>query len=194
MPGSGAQATLLVRGNLGGGFETADGRFVIYTANNPTTGLDVMALPTSGSGTSVTLLASPANEFVTSMSHDGRWITVNDFAGGSNVVRRLITTGTTPTLGGTFSLGSDSLTGSVLRSDAGEVFLSTADGSLKSVALAPAGEGVTLGPARTLFKLPTGDGLFSPSAHGNEFVVTELPFARGQTLRVVTNWEKRLGR
>ena len=53
---------------------------------------------------------------------------------------------------------------------------------------------MTLGPARTLFKLPTGDGLFSPSAHGNEFVVTELPFAKGQTLRVVTNWEKRLGR
>lgn len=74
------------------------------------------------------------------------------------------------------------------------MFLSTADGSLKSITLTPTGEGLTLGPPRTLFTLPTGDGSVSPSAHGNEFVVIELPFAKGQTLRVVTNWEKRLGR
>ena len=51
-----------------------------------------------------------------------------------------------------------------------------------------------LGPPKTLFKLPAGDGSFSPSAHGNEFVVQELPFAKGQTLRVLTNWEKRLSK
>ena len=54
----------------------------------------------------------------------------------------------------------------------------TADGSLKSVTLTPAGDGLTLGPPKTLFKLPTGDGSFSPSAHGNDFVVHELPFAK----------------
>ena len=32
------------------------------------------------------------------------------------------------------------------------------------------------------------------SPHGNEFVVHELPFAKGQTLRVLTNWEKRLSK
>ncbi len=192
--GSGAQPTLLVRGNFGGGFETADGRFVIYTANNPTTGLDIMALPMSASAASVTLSATPANEYVLSMSHDGRWITVNDFAGGANVVRRLITSGTSPTLGSTYSLGSDILFGSALRPDAGEVFLSTADGSLKSIMLTPAADGLTVGPAKTLFRLPSGDGSFSSSAHGNEFVVTELPFARGQTIRVLTNWENRLAK
>ncbi len=192
--GSGAPPTVLLRGAFGGGFETPDGRFVIYTARNPTTGLDVMALPMSGPATPVTLLATVANEFVTSMSHDGRWITVNDFAGGANVVRRLITTGTSPTLGNTYSLGSGILLGSSLRPDAGEVFLSTVDGSLNSIKLTSAGEGVTFGPVRTLFKLPSGDGTFSSSAQGNEFVVTELPFARGQTVRVLTNWEKRLGK
>ena len=60
--------------------------------------------------------------------------------------------------------------------------------------LTPAGDGLTLGPPKTLFKLPAGDGSFSPSAHGNEFVVQELPFAKGQTLRVLTNWEKRLSK
>jgi hypothetical protein len=29
---------------------------------------------------------------------------------------------------------------------------------------------------------------------GNEFVVQELPLAKGQTLRVLTNWEKRLSK
>ena len=74
------------------------------------------------------------------------------------------------------------------------MFIVTADGSLKSVTLTPASDGLTLGPPKTLFKLPTGDGSFSPSSHGNEFVVHELPFAKGQTLRVLTNWEKRLSK
>ncbi len=191
---SGAQPTLIVNGNFAGGFETADGRFVIFTASNPKTGLDAMALPISGSGTPVPLATTPANELVASISDDGRWVTITDFAGGSNIVRRLITKSGTPTLGGTFSLGSDAVNGSVLRRDGGEVFFKTADASLMSVTLTPAGEGLTLGPPKTLFKLPTGDGSFSPSAQGNEFVVHETPFAKGQTLRVLTNWEKRLSK
>ena len=83
----------------------------------------------------------------------------------------------------------------MLRNDGREVFFVTADSSLLNPwSLTPAGEGLTLGPPKTLFKLPTGDGSFSPSAHGNEFVVQELPFAKGQTLRVLTNWEKRLSK
>ena len=191
---SGAQATLVAKGNFAGGFETADGRFMIYTVTNPTTGLDVVAVPLVGSGTPVTLAASSMNEYLASISDDGRWVTISDFQGGSSVIRRLITTGNTPTLGGTFSLGSDIASPAILRGDGGEVFIVTADGSLKSVTLTPAGDGLTLGPPKTLFKLPTGDGSFSPSAHGNEFVVHELPFAKGQTLRVLTNWEKRLSK
>ena len=75
-----------------------------------------------------------------------------------------------------------------------KLLLATADGSFKSMTLTPTVEGLALGPPKTLFKLPTGDGTFSPSAHGNEFVVTELPFAKGQTLRVLTNWEERLSK
>jgi hypothetical protein len=191
---SGAQATLLAKGNFAGGFESGDGRFMIYTVSNPTTGLDVVALPLFGSGTPVALAASSTNEYVSSISNDGRWVTISDLQGGSSVVRRLITDGNTPTLGGTFSLGSDIASPAMLRSDGAEVFFVTADGSLKSVTLTPAGDGLTLGPPRTLFKLPAGDGSFSPSAHGNEFVVHELPFARGQTLRVLTNWEKRVSK
>ena len=55
---SGAQATLIAKGNFSGGFESADGRFMIYTVSNPTTGLDVVALPLVGSGTPVALAAS----------------------------------------------------------------------------------------------------------------------------------------
>jgi hypothetical protein len=185
---------LVAKGNFAGGFETADGRFMIYTVTSPTTGLDVVAAPLGGSGTPVTLAASSTNEYLASISGDGRWVTISDFQGESSVIRRLITTGNTPTLGGTFSLGSDIANPAILRGDGGEVFIVTGDRSLKSLTLTPAGDGLTLGPPKTLFKLPTGDGSFSPSSHGNEFVVHELPFAKGQTLRVLTNWEKRLSK
>ena len=191
---SAAEPQLIVRGSFSGGFETADGRFVIFTASDPKTGLDVMAAPVSSSGTPVPLAATPASEVVTSVSSDDRWITIGDLAGRSNAVRRLMTKGGNPTLGGMFSLGSDGIGPAILRRDGGEVFVATADGSLKSATLTPVGEGLTLGPLRTLFKLPAGDGSFSPSPHGNEFVVQESPFAKGQTLRVLTNWEKRLSK
>ncbi len=191
---SAAEPQLIVSGSFSGGFETADGRFVIFTASDPKTGLDVMAAPVSSSGAPVALAATPASELVTSVSSDDRWITIGDLAGRSNAIRRLMTKGGNPTLGGMFSLGSDGIGPAILRRDGGEVFVATADGSLKSATLTPAGEGLTLGPLRTLFKLPTGDGSFSPSPHGNEFVVQELPFAKGQTLRVLTNWEKRLSK
>jgi hypothetical protein len=191
---SGAQATAVVKeGIYSGGFETADRRFIIYTGINPKTGLDVMAVPLSGSGAPVPLAATPASEVAASMSDDGRWLVIADadVNAGSAVVRRLDTTGTTPVLGGTFSLGSDIVQGT-LRRDAAEMFLTAADGSLKSMTLTPAGDGLTLGPPKTLFQLSAGDGSFGASKGGNEFVVTEFPFARGQTLRVLTNWEKRL--
>lgn len=71
----------------------------------------------------------------------------------------------------------------------------TPDRSLKSVKLTPAGDGLTLAAPKTLFTLPASDdGGFSPSTHGNEFVVIESLFARGQTLRVLTHWEKRLAK
>ena len=191
---SGAEPQLIASGSFAAGFETADGRFVIFTASDPKTGLDVMAAPVSSSGTRVALAATLASEVVTSVSSDDRWITIGDLSGRSNAVRRLMTKGGNPTLGGMFSLGSDGLGPAILRRDGGEVFVATADGSLKSVTLTQTGEGLTLGPPKTLFKLPTGDGSFSPSAQGNEFVVHETPFAKGQTLRVLTNWEKRLSR
>jgi hypothetical protein len=51
---------------------------------------------------------------------------------------------------------------------------------------------LTLGAPQTLFKLPPGTGEFSVNADGSQFVVLETPFAAGQTLRVLTNWENRL--
>ena len=76
---------------------------MIYTVTNPTTGLDVVAMPLVGSGTPVTLAASSMNEYLSSISDDGRWVTISDFQGGSSVIRRLITTGNTSPLGGTFA-------------------------------------------------------------------------------------------
>ena len=181
------------------GFATGDGRFVIYTANNPKTGRDIMALPLSGTRAPVTLAATAANETVESLSADGRWLTMTSDAGGqkARAIRRLVTTGDTPVLTSTFSLGvvgvGGAYFGSSIRADGREVFI-TDDGALKSISLTPDGDGLTLGAPRTLFTMPRGDGSFSVSADGNMLIVTETPFAAGQTLRLLTNWEKRLGK
>jgi eukaryotic-like serine/threonine-protein kinase len=192
---SGAPPTLLVKeGSVIGGLETADGRFLIATIIHAVTGFDVVAVPLTGSGTPVPLAATPASEILTSMSRDGRWLVISDAGGAALEIRRLVTTDGALRLSGRFSLGSGGTSGAVIRGDAGEVFFGTADGSLKSIALKPAGEGLTLGPPKTLFTLPAGDGTFSVNAQGNEFVIAESPSARGQTLRVLTNWEKRLAK
>ena len=192
---SGAPPTVLARtSSYAAGFETADGRFVIYTAANPATGLDVMALPLSGSSAPVPLAATSANEAVSSISAEGRWLVIgSDSHALGGAVRRLMTTEGTPRLGGTFSLGPDAEI-ALIRRDGGEAFLVTGDGTLKAVTLTSAGEGLTVGAPKTLFTLPPGDGSFSPSADGKAFVVTETPFAKGQALRVLTDWEKRLSK
>ena len=84
--------------------------------------------------------------------------------------------------------------GPQVRADGREVFVVTLDGVLKSIALTLVGDAVSLGAPTTLFKLPPADGSFSANGDGSQFVVLEKPFAAGQTLRVLTNWEKRLSR
>jgi eukaryotic-like serine/threonine-protein kinase len=196
---AGAAPSALLRGAASGistAFETPDGRFVIYVVQNPQTGPGIMALPLFGSRTPVTVAVGLPNVLVSALSIDAQWLAISSAVGGSRTgaVARLITTGSTPALGGTFPLGAVSGLGPRLRADGREVFVATPDGLLKSIGLTPTGDGLTLGAPVTLFKLPAGDGNFSVSGDGSQFVVAEYPFAAGQTLRVLTNWEKRLAR
>jgi hypothetical protein len=54
------------------------------------------------------------------------------------------------------SMKTDGGWGPQIRADGREVFFATPDGLLKSSALTPVGDGLTLGAPTTLFKLPAG--------------------------------------
>ncbi len=191
----GVPPAVVVTDNFSLGRATSDGRFILFTTVGATTGLDLMAKPLTGDGTPVPLLAGPRDEGIASLSADDRWAIVYDSASTASI-RRFSADGGTPALGAPFSLGVDFRSGQppVIRRDGREVLISAADGTLQSIPITPAGDGVILGAPQTLFRLPAGDGTFSVTANGTEFVVTETPFAAGQTLRVLTNWEARLVR
>jgi hypothetical protein len=66
---------------------------------------------------------------------------------------------------------------------------------LKSLSVTPTGDSLALGAPQVLFKLPViVPGALSPGSDGQRFAIAETPFATGQTLRVLTNWETRLAR
>ena len=56
---------------------SSDGRWLMYYENNPTTGLDLWALDTAGSGEGRTprvVANTPADEPLAQWSPDGRWV------------------------------------------------------------------------------------------------------------------------
>jgi Tol biopolymer transport system component len=172
-------------------YETPDGRFIVTTLQNPKTGLDVIALPKEGPA--VPLLVGPANEGVIAMSTDGRWIVTTSDEGGrpSTSVVRLITTGPTPSLGARLVVDGDRFAVGV-RGDGKEIYAVTPAGLVSAIPLVPNGEAATLGAGTTLFQAPGAANAITINADGTVFVVVETPFATGQTLRVLTNWETRL--
>jgi len=188
----GVPPTVIVTDNLGLARATSDGRFILFTTVGAKTGLDLMVKPLAGDGTPVPLLAGPGDEGIASLSADDRWAVVYDSI-GTAAIRRFSVNDGAPALGAPFSLGSfRSGQPPLIRRDGREVFISATDGTLQAIPITPAGDGVILGAPQTLYRLPAGDGTFTVNADGTEFVVTETPFAAGQTLRVLTNWEARL--
>ena len=192
-PGGGDQPKAVSPNAYGRAFATADGKFIISSAPSEKTGLDLVSKSIQADGAPVPLLVAPGDQNLAAMSGDNRWVVTTE--GTASVsLRRLIVEGGTLSLGAPSSLGltlafSDAV---AIRRDGREVFALAADNTLKVVSVTPAGNGVVLGPPTTLFKLPVGDGSFDVNADGTEFILNESPFAQGQTLRVLTNWDRRL--
>jgi dipeptidyl aminopeptidase/acylaminoacyl peptidase len=193
-PGGGTQPVVVSASDYGRSFATSDGKFIVSSVFNEKTGLDLMFKSTEGDGPLVPLLEAPGDQSIAAMSADSRWVVVTEGAVAS--LRRLIVEGGKLSLGAPFPLGLTQLSNDAvtMRRDGREVFSLSSDNTLKVVSVTPAGNGVVLGPPTTLFKLPVGEGSFDVNADGTEFILNETPFGRGQTLRVLTNWERRLKR
>jgi serine/threonine-protein kinase len=177
------------------GHETPDGRYLIVSKAGPKSGLDIVALQLKGEGRTIPLLQGPGEDTALAQSTDGRWILIlQESAGrGSMSIARLRTDGAEPALGPlqTLAEGLDSAT---IRPDGREVYARTQDGALTAISLTPAGETMTVGATTVLFKVPGGINAVTGNPAGTEFVIEELPYAAGQSLRVLTRWDTRLKR
>ena len=61
-----------------------------------------------------------------------------------------------------------------------------------AVPVSRSGNGLELGRERRLFAIPDDANFMDVAPDGQRFVMTTAPYAAGQTLRVLTNWQSRL--
>ena len=191
--GSGARPVKQAAGdNSNGCLETADSRFLICNRARPETRFDVVAVSRTDPNVSVTLAGGPADEAAFALAADGRWLMMTTQQGSRSAVAvaRLNTDGAIPVLGVPHTV-IEGLVSMAFRPDGREVFIVTADGWVKAIALTLGKDTAAVGAATALFKLPNASR-FSVNPIGTEFVVEDTPHAAGQTLRVLTNWETRL--
>ena len=166
-----------------------DGRFLMYTETNPTTGNDLWLLPIAGDRTPAPLLVTAAAESHGQFSPDGRWVSYTSTESGQEdiYIRTLTGKGTTrvSTSGGSFSRW---------RKDGRELFYRALDGRLMVVPVAGAGDQMTVGTPVPLFKIGEPLGTFAYpfdiSSDGQKILaLTPTSTAGDRALTVLVNWE-----
>jgi len=78
------------------------------------------------------------------------------------------------------------------RQDGKEILFDATDGQVMAVAIDARGESVSAGQPVPLFRPPASARGTASTPNADRFLVTEYPYADGQTIRVLTNWRERL--
>jgi Tol biopolymer transport system component len=130
-------------------------------------------------------------------SPDGRWLAfTSDRSGRDEVyVARFRGDQSPPTLGGK-GVQVSANGGTVLplgwRRDGGEILFQSLDAQVMAARVAMNGESMVASQPVALFRLPSNQSQAAVSSGGDRFVVSEFPYAAGQTIHVLTNWQARL--
>ena len=176
-----------------------DRRYVLFVRNVPGSGTDILMFPADDPKKISPLLTGPANEGLTTFSPDGRWIAfTSDRSGRDEIyVVRFRGDQSPPALGGQ-PLQISSNGGTVFaggwRRDGQEIVFRSLDGQVVSVAVNARGESVSAAQPVALFRLPFNQSAVTMTPNGDRFLVSEYPYAAGQTIHVLTNWHERLNR
>ena len=104
---------------------SADGRYILYTAQSPTTGNDVWVLPLFGDRTPTPVAQTAASESHGRFSPDGHWIAYTSNEGGQPDVY----VQSFPGPGSKSQVSRDGGTHPVWRADGRELFYLAADGT-----------------------------------------------------------------
>lgn len=173
-----------------------DGRFLLYTAENPETKSDLWVLPLQGDRKPTPFLRTEFNERSGRFSPDGHWIAyTSDESGSDEIYVREFFSGSTPgswDAQGKWLISKGGGTDPRWRGDGKELFYVAANGKVMSVDIR-AKPVFRPGEPRALFQLPLGFRAGDVTADGRRFLIG-VPVAQSAStsFTVVLNWQRTL--
>ena len=173
-----------------------DGRFLLYTVENPQTKSDLWVLPLEGDRKPAPFLRTEFNETSGQFSPNGRWIAyTSDESGRDEIYIREFSSGSAQGSGdaaGRWLISKGGGTGPRWRGDGKELFYVASDGKLMSVDISPKPV-FEAGAPRPLFQLPPGFIGVEVTADGRRFLIGVPAAQRASApITVVLNWQTAL--
>jgi Tol biopolymer transport system component len=171
-----------------------DGRFLLYTEQNPKTSYDLMALPLNGDRKPIPLVRTPFAETQGSFSPDTRWFAyVSNESGRPEVYVQPFMppgAGSSPAAGKS-QISRDGGARPKWRADGKEIFFRAPNGSPMAVDVSTS-PAFQPGIPKQLFPLPANVGDWDVTSDGKRFLVA-MPLQSQQNantpITVVLNWE-----
>ncbi len=195
--GAGNEQLLLTStGDKSATSSSRDGRFLLYTEENPETKSDLWLLPLNGDRKPIPFLRTEFNERSGQFSPDGHWIAyISDESGRDEIYVREFSSGSAQRswdAAGKWLISRGGGTDPRWRGDSKELFYVASDGKLMSVDIS-AKPVFEAGAPRPLFQLPPGFIGLEVTADGRRFLIG-VPVARSASVpfTVVLNWQTTL--
>ena len=164
-----------------------DGKFVIYVDQDPTTQMDIWALPLTGDRRPIALVRTAGADTLGQLSPDGRWLAYASSASG----RTEVYVQAFPVARGKWQISASGGTQPRWRRDGRELFYLAAGGELMAVPVNPGIESIETGIHVPLFAMSPGFGedfTYDAAADGRRFLVNTIVSDTSQPIVVVLNW------
>jgi eukaryotic-like serine/threonine-protein kinase len=170
-----------------------DGRFLLFTANDPKTTADIWVLPLEGDRKPVPFLRTEFIEFQGSFSPDGRWVAYSSFESGRPevYVRPFSPPGGagSASAGGKWQISKAGGSNPRWRGDSKELFYSTQDGRVVAVEVT-ANPTFQAGIPQPLFNVAPNGTAPQVTADGKRFLIAAPPQQASVEIpiTVLLNW------
>ena len=170
-----------------------DGRFLLYTAEDPKTKGDLWVLPLEGDHTPTLFTGTEFNEQSGQFSPNMRWIAyVSNETGSNEIYVRPFSpgsTGPTSEAGGKWMVSKGGGNSPRWRADSKELFYRDPDGTVISVEVM-SGPAFRSATPRTLFQTPYAPFGYDVSGDGKRFLfATRAELGTPSPFTIVLNWQ-----
>jgi Tol biopolymer transport system component/predicted Ser/Thr protein kinase len=177
---------------------TADGRYILYSEDNPKTRDDIWALPVGGGNEQkqpIAVLQTPFDEFDPQVSPDGKWIAYNSTESGrSEIYIQAFPASAGPLTGGKWQVTAEGGIAPRWRADGKELYFVTPEyRKIMAAGIHEHGKDLEFDKPMELISvaMPSGNAYpYDVTADGQRFVVEEVTTnPRSAPLTIVLNWD-----